>query len=67
MNHKSSMTHLSCNFMALLTWKWAIAIGHLQNQRQGRLMWLLFKMWNLKKNNQTNKKGKKTHKKTPTK
>lgn len=54
MNDKSSMTHLSCNFMALLAWKWAIAIGHLQHQHQGKLMlWLLFAMWNLKKEKKT--------------
>lgn len=49
MNHKSSMTHLSCNFMALLAWKWATAIGHLQHHRQGKLiLWLFFETWNLK-------------------
>lgn len=32
MNDKSSMTHLLCYFMALLAWKWTIAISHLQHQ-----------------------------------
>lgn len=48
-NQKSTMTHLSCNLMALLAWKWATATDHLQHHYQGKLMlWLFLKMCNIK-------------------